>query len=209
MNLRKPNLVHRLLGLGVALALAAAAEFPRPAGADDKELFPARIEPAIGGRPVKLFRTGKAVRKQLGFKVYEVASYLQEGAPVKNAEQLAAAAEAKQLLLVFIMTVPGDDMAIAFESTLRKNYPAPAFAKETEQLLEQVRKTSTRKGDRIVITHIPGKGLHYRFQSKDDEQELLIPNPAYSKAVWDNYLGEYNCGENVKLGLIAELVRQP
>lgn len=210
MNSRKPTLVHSLCAtLCVALALAAASEFPRPAGAGDKELFPPRIDQAIGGRQVKLFRTGKAVRKQLGFKVYEVASYLQEGAPVKNAEQLAATLQAKQLLLVFIMSVPGDDMALAFESTLRKNYPAPAFAKETERLLEQLRKTTTRKGDRILMTHIPDKGLHYSFQSKGDEQELLIPNPTFSQAVWDNYLGEYNCGENVKLGLIAELIRKP
>ncbi len=208
---RKPTRIHRLLAVTLTLApaLAAAAALPPPAGAGDKELFPPRIERAIGGRPIQLVRTGKAVRKQLGFNVYEVASYLQEGAPVKTAEDLAAAAHAKQLILVFVVSVAGDDMAAAFESTFRKNYPAPAFAKETSQLLAQVRKTSARKGDRILMTHIPDKGLHYRFQGKDDAQELLIPNPAYSRAVWDNYFGEYNCGENVKLGLVAELMRQP
>jgi hypothetical protein len=180
---------------------------PLLAGSDEQDPFPSRIERSIGDRTVKLVRTGKAVRKQLGFKVYDVASYLQEGARARSAEELSAAPHAKQLHLIFVMTVPGDDMAITFESTMRKNYPAPAFAKELQQLLDQVRKSSARKGDRMLITHIPDKGMHYRFQSKGDAQELLIPNPAFSKAVWDNYFGEYNCGENVKVGLTAELVR--
>jgi hypothetical protein len=193
--------------LGIALSLASVSALPAPLAAGDKEPFPPRIEQTIGGRSVKLFRTGAAARKKLGFKVYDVASYLQEGARAKSGEELAAAPEAKQLLLIFSMSVAGDDMAQALESTLRLNYPAPAFAKETELLLVQVRKNTARKGDRILMTHIPDKGLHYRFQSKDDVQELLIPNPAYSKVVWDNYFGEYNCGENVKIGLVAELKR--
>src|SRR5262245_26682949 len=117
MNTRKPNRANRLFAnLWVVVGLGFALASPQLARGDDKELFPPRIEPAIGGRPVKLFRTGKAVRLHQGFKVYEVASYLQEGAPAKNAEELAAAAQAKQLILVFILTVPGDDMASAFES---------------------------------------------------------------------------------------------
>ena len=203
MNSRKLALFRRLFAV-VCVGLALA-----PVGAGDQEPFPARIERTIGERQVKLFRTGKAVRKQLGFKVYDVASYLAEGAKAKNGEELAAAAQAKQLDLIFTMAVPGDDMALAFESTFRKNYPAPAFDKELQQLLEQLRKTSTRKGDRILMTHIPDKGLHYHFLTKSDKQELLILTPAFSKAVWDNYFGEYNCGENVKLGLVAELKRQP
>jgi hypothetical protein len=194
--------------LAAALAIsvvAASLDGDVPARADDMDPFPQRIERAVGGRKVKLVRTGKAVRKQLGFKVYDVASYLAEGAKVKTAEELAASDQPKHLVLVFILSVPGDDMARAFESGLRRNYPEPAFAKEVEQLVDQVRKTTTKKGDRILMTHIPDKGLHYRFQGKDADEELLIPNPAFSKAVWDNYLGEHNCGENVKLGLVSEL----
>ena len=208
MTPQRPIPVRALFTHGcVALALVALSVAPLPLGADDPDPFPQRIERAIGDRTVKLVRTGKAVRKQLGFKVYDVASYLQDGARARTAEELSAAPHAKQLHLIFVMTVPGDDMAITFESTMRKNYPAPAFAKELQQLLDQVRKNSARKGDRMLITHIPDKGMHYRFQSKSDVQELLIPNPAFSRAVWDNYFGEYNCGENVKIGLTAELVR--
>lgn len=200
-----PFAMPRTIGVTLVAAVLTALDLGADPPASEPEPFPPRIERSIGGRKVKLVRTGKAPRKQLNFTVYHVASYVHEGATVKTAEELAALNRPKQLLLDFVVTVPGDEMARALESVLRRNYPAPAFAKELDQLLGQVRKTTTRKGDRILMTHIPDKGLLYRFQGKDSAEELLIPNPNFSKAIWDNYLGEHNCGETVKLGLVSEL----
>jgi hypothetical protein len=96
-------------------------------------------------------------------------------------------------------------MADAFRRILRQNYPEPAFAEEVKTLTKLFEKATARRGDHVWITHIPKVGLHCRREGKE---ELLIRNVEFSKAVWNNYLGENNCGEAVKRGLVSELRRQ-
>jgi hypothetical protein len=166
--------------------------------------FPAEIEAKIGADKVKLVRTGSAYRKSAGFKVYAVASYLRHGVKLRTPEQLAQADEPKLLELIFIMKVPGDQMASSFCSILRQNYPEPAFTNEIKALTGVLEKSDAKRDERIWIAHIPKVGLHCRRESKD---EVLIRNVDFSRAVWNNYFGENNCGELVKLGLVSEMAR--
>jgi len=189
------------LGL-VTLAFLTSRDATR-AGGDT--LFPKEIDAVIGGDKVKLVRTGTAVRKSAGFKVYNVASYLGHGVKLQTAEQLAVADHPKQLELVFVLTVAGDEMADAFRGILRQNYPEPMFAEEVKALTGLLQKAAVKRGDHVWITHIPKVGLQCRREGKE---EVLIRNVEFSKAVWNNYFGENNCGEVVKRGLVSELTRQ-
>jgi hypothetical protein len=156
----------------------------------------------VAARPVKMVLTGTALRRKLTFSVYAIGSYVQQGAKVKSAEELAAADCPKRLHLVMERTVEGKSLAEAFRAAIRLNYPAPAFDAEINTLAKLLRSDSAPKGSHILLTHIPGVGLHC---SRSEKAEFLIKNPHFSRAVWDIYLGKKNVGEDVKKGLVSRL----
>jgi hypothetical protein len=160
------------------------------------------VDASAGGRSVKMVLTGVALRTKLLFNVYSVGSYMQKGAKVKSAEELAAADCVKRLHLVMERTVDGKDLAEAFRAAIRLNHPEPAFNDEVTTLVQYMRSTSARKGDHILLTHVPGIGLHCSMAGKAD---FLIKNVRFAQAVWDIYLGPKNLGENIKKGLVSRL----
>jgi hypothetical protein len=164
--------------------------------------FPVLIESKIGDTPVRLDITGAALRTKLVFNVYAIASYLQNGVVVHRAEELAAIDAPKQLHLVMERDVEGKDMAAAFREAIRLNYPAPQFDNEVNLLAQFLQANPVKKGDHIWLTHIPGVGLHARLVGKT---EAIIKNAAFSKAVWDIYLGKNNLGPSIKEGLTSRL----
>ncbi len=194
----------RRLTLAAAVAAGIAAAVAR---ADDgvtvgSASYPATASATVGGKPVSLVLTGAAMRQKLVFSVYAVGSYVQAGAAVRSAEELAAADVAKQLQLVMQRDVAGRDMAEAFRSAIRANHPEPAFDAEVEALVRMLRDGTARKGDRIVLTHAPGVGLEIAISGKEG---FVIKHPDFGKAVWDIYLGAYNVGDAVKKGLVSRL----
>ena len=99
-------------------------------------------------------------------------------------------------------TVDSKEMADSFRASIRQNCPEPTFSQEIGELVQFMQGQTARKGDHIVITHIPGVGLHCNFAGRS---EILIKNPALSRAVWDIYLGRNNLGESIKKGLASRL----
>jgi hypothetical protein len=181
-------------------AAAGAAELAGVPGSAVQ--YPTAVEANVAGRPVKLVLSGTALRQKLFVNVYAVGSYVQAGVAVRSAEELAAADCAKRLHLVMERTVEGKDMAGAFRAAIRMNYAEPAFADEVTKLMQFLRTDTARKGDQIFLTHVPGVGLHCSLAGK---AEFLIKNVAFSRAVWDIYLGKNNLGEAIKKGLVSRL----
>lgn len=164
--------------------------------------FLTEVETSVGGRTVTLELTGTAVRTRLIVNVYSIASYVQHGAGVTSADELARADCAKRLHLTMERTVDGKDMAEAFRSAIRQNHPEPAFTDEVNMLSQYMRNMSIRKGEQIYLTHVPGIGLHCSVAGKAD---LTIRNVRFSQAVWEIYLGRQNVGETIKKGLTSRL----
>jgi hypothetical protein len=165
-------------------------------------LYPVDFETSVGGKAVKLSLTGTAMRTKLIVNVYSVGSYVVKGSPVKTAEALAAADVPKRLHLVMERAIDGKDLAEAFRSAIRLNHPEPAFNDEVTSLTQYMRSSTARKGDHIYLTHVPGIGLQINVSGKAD---FLIKNVAFSKAVWEIYLGKKNLGETIKKGLTSRL----
>ena len=190
------------ISLVTVVALGALACSPSFGEAQSmgETLFPAQIESAIGDHTVKLVRTGSGLRKKGDFRVYAVASYLEDGVKVQSARELAEIDRAKQLHLVFMLRVSGDDLTQAFRKIFRENHPEPAFSDELKALLNLFQKGGARNGDHVWITHIPTVGLQCRCGK---QEEILIKNVDFSRAVWDNYFGKSNAGEEVKRALFA------
>jgi Chalcone isomerase-like len=193
----------RLLALALLGLFGTAALAVETVGVDGSETqYPTLIESPINKKPVRLVLTGTAMRKKLLFNVYTVASYIQEGAPARTADDVAAADLPKQLHLVMERDVDGKTMASAFRDAVRLNYPAPAFAKELDTLARVLEENPVKRGDDVWLTHVPGLGFHLRLAGK---KEVVIPNSAFSKAIWEVYLGKNNLGESIKAGLTSRL----
>lgn len=179
---------------------ASAADLVRVPGSNVR--YPGEVEARVGGRTVTLGLTGTAVRTRLIVNVYAVAAYVQRGVSITSAHALATADCPKRLHLVMERTVDGKDMAEAFRSAIRQNYPESAFNDEIHTLTGYMRSMSIRQGDDIYLTHVPGIGLHCSVAGKAD---LLIKNVRFSQAVWEIYLGRNNLGEAIKKGLTSRL----
>jgi 3-hydroxyisobutyrate dehydrogenase-like beta-hydroxyacid dehydrogenase len=160
------------------------------------------IEAPIGGKTIKMNLTGTAVRTKVIINVYAVGSYIDSAVSVKTAEELASVDAAKRLHLILERSIDGKDLAEAFRTAIRVNYPEPSFNDEVNMLVQYMRSTSVRKGEQIFLTHVPGVGLHLSVAGKAD---FVIRNVKFSQAVWDIYLGKKNLGDAVKKGLTSRL----
>ena len=193
----------RLLALALLGLFGAAALATETVGVEGSQTqYPTLIESPINNKPVKLVLTGTAMRKKLLFNVYTIGSYVQEGAAVHSAEDLADADVPKQLHLVLERDLDGKTMAAAFRDAVRLNYAAPTFASELDTLARLLEESSVKKGDHVWLSHVPGLGFHVRLP---DKKQMVIPNSAFSKAIWEIYLGKNNLGEGIKQGLTSRL----
>lgn len=186
--------------LGVAASLALAADMVPTPGSNVR--FPTPVDVTLNGKPVKFVLTGTALRSKYFVSVYAIGGYVQEGSGVKSPEDLASFDGFKRLELVMERDVSGKDMADAFQSAIRLNYPVPSYNAEMAQLNEAVRALNLTRGDHVWLTHLPGVGLHVALAGKS---EMIIRNPAFTKAVWDIYLGRTNLGNEIKRGLVSRL----
>jgi hypothetical protein len=167
-------------------------------------LFPAMMEATIGEEKVTLVRTGTALRKKGIFKVYSVASYIEDGAKVTTAKELIDSDHPKRMHLHFLRGVSGSEMASAFRTIFRANHPEPKFKEEFTAMMDMFQKSSVSRGDNVYLIHVPKVGLVCKRPGRAD---VMFKNVEFSKAVWENYLGRFNPGEEVKQGLISELPR--
>jgi hypothetical protein len=186
--------------LGLFAVAARAVEMVGVEGSSTQ--YPALVESRINNKAVRLVLTGAALRKKYLFNVYTVASYVQVGVQVHNADELAGADVPKQLHLVMERDVDGKTMAQSFREAIRLNYPAPAFDAELDRLADSLQGTTLKKGDHVWLSHVPGMGFHARLVGR---KEVLIPSVRFSRAIWDIYLGKSNLGEAIKEGLTSRL----
>jgi hypothetical protein len=193
----------RLLLVAAVAVLFGAAALGESIGVDGTSTaYETRIESTVGGKTVKMDLTGTGLRKRLLFKVYAIGSYVEAGAGVRSAEDLIAADCPKQLHLVMERDVTGKEMAEAVEKAIRKGRGDSAFAAELKSLAETMRAMELRKGDHILLTNVPRKGVACELPGK---KQLLIENSDFSRAVWEIYLGKKCIDDDLKNGLVSRL----
>lgn len=193
-----PRLAAVVVMALASVSAARAADLVGVPGSSTKYVSEAEVK--VGDQSFKLALTGTAMRTKYILNVYAIGSYVQAGAAVKTAEQLASIDCVKRLHLVMERSVPGKDMAEAFRVAIRANYPAPAFDDEVTMLMQFMKSSTVSKDDHIILTHLPGTGLHCSMPGKAD---FTIKNPKFSEAVWNIYLGKNNVGDAVKKGLLS------
>jgi hypothetical protein len=164
--------------------------------------YPICIVSKVGDKEVRLKLTGVAQRKKAFFKVYTIGSYVEEGAAVRSAAELAHKDCAKQMHLVMQRDVDGKTMAEAFIEGIRLNYAEPQFADQCKLLLDFMKNKSLKRGDEVWLTHVPNVGFDWKMPG---DKEVLVKNAAFASAIWDIYLGNKNIGDEVKAGLTSRL----
>jgi hypothetical protein len=189
----------------VLLALSVAGGLGFYLGGDLRSEEATAIESKIGDRQVKMMLTGSAVRSKSIFKIYTIASYVEQGLKVRTAEDMIAVDGPKQLHLLMLRNVNGPEMAEAFVTTVRANHPEPEFDAEVNAVAKILQGQTAHKGDDIWFTHIPKVGFQCRAPGG---MVHLIRNVEFSKAVWENYFGKHNVGDNVKQALLSRLPKE-
>ena len=191
-----------LIPLAAAILMGVAHAGAPVAVPGSETTFADEVEASVTGRTVQMKLTGTALRAKRGVHAYAIAGYVSGEADVHSAEELARADVAKRLHLVMERAVDGKSLAQAFRSAVRLNHAEPAFEAEIKSLEHYMRNMSARKGEHLMMTHLPGIGLHIRVAGKVD---FVIRSVGFSRAIWDIYLGEKNLGESLKKGLTSRL----
>jgi Chalcone isomerase-like len=185
------------------LGAAAVADEPPVGVAGSAAKFPPTAEVAVNGKPVRLVLTGTGMRRKL-VKVYAVASYVQDGTPVRTADQLIAADAVKLLHIVLERHLEGPRMADGIREGISLNHADAAFAAELDTIEGALKDQEMEKGEDVFLTSLPGVGLRCQVKGKAD---VTVHNPAFARAVWQIYLGPKNIGEACKAGLLSRLGR--
>jgi hypothetical protein len=182
-----------------------AARADNPVGVPGSSVtYPPWVTQDIGGGKSATMRlTGTGLRKRAVFSVYAIGSYVDDQAKVESAEALASADVAKELFLVLERDVDGKDFASAFTDAIRKNH-GDSFAAEVAQLVGMLQGNTAKKGDQVVLINVPGVGLYAAHLGKKD---VFVASPAFSKAVWEMFLGRNPVSEDLKRGLVSLLNR--
>ena len=189
-------------GLLAALTLPAVAdETVQVPGSSTR--YPVLVATSDGKQDVTLKLTGAALRSKLVIDVYTVASYLQQGATVRTADELVAADAVKLLSIVMQRDVDGPDLIDAFKTAVAKTHPG-RFGAEFGKLSRHVGSDVAKKGSEVVITYLPGAGTRFSFEGKEP---LVIPGKEFADAVWGVYLGSHPITDSIKKGLTARLGR--
>ena len=181
---------------------ASAAEPVTVKGSTAK--YPPLVSIAVGEKAVKLSLTGVGLRTKLGFGVYAIGSYLQEGAPVRTAEELMTADAVRALHLIMERDVQPRDFVDAFKTAIGKNHPADKFQAEFTQLMKAVGDRPLKKGEHIVLVATPATGVRIQIVGKVD---VTFKNAEFTNALWEVYLGARPLDEKLKKGLVEKLVR--
>jgi len=127
--------------------------------------------------------TGVSTRKKLMFKVYSVASYLQENGDTSGDkfQQIMNPKNAKQLILVWVRDVDAAKVQGGFKNSLKSN-AAPAA--ETDTFVSFFSDVS--KGDKHVLRWIPGDEIEVEINGSSAG---TIKNEAFAKALWMIWFG--------------------
>ena len=132
-----------------------------------------------------------------------IGSYVDGRVKLRSAQELADVNAVKQLHLVMKRSLTGKQLADAFAEAVQMNYPSPTFDAELKMLTDQLNAIpKVDEGHQVRLTHLPGVGF---YGDLGGNHRVLIKNPAFSRAVWEIYLGKKNVDDSIKTDLTARL----
>lgn len=186
-----------------------AGEVATPAPAVKKpieldDIFPVAVSAEIGGKKADMRLTGHAVRRAMRIRFYKIGSYCCETVQPADVDSLAAADVPKQLLLVMERDISSAILERSFRETFEKNDPDKKFVVEIQKMLDYMTSTALKKGEHVVITHLPKGGISVRGRN---QEPIVVNNPAFATVVWNVYMGPKGVSEELRTGLGSRLAK--
>ena len=188
-----------VLVVGAVAAATGTTADPVPGKGTSVAYAPA-VAVIVKDKAVQLNLTGVGLRTKVGFGVYAIASYVQDGTRVRGAEDVIKADAVRLLHLVMQRTVQPTEFIGAFRAAVNKSYPEDKFAAEFTQLVDAVGENAAAKGDHVTLLHMPGEGVRVQMGKKVD---VTVKSPAFAQALWEVYLGPKPLDEGLKKGLVG------
>jgi len=181
-------------------ATAPAAEKP----IEHDDIFPVAVSAEIAGKKAEMRLTGHAVRRAMRIRFYKIGSYCCESVKPADVDSLAAADVPKQLLLVMERDVSAAILERSFRETFEKNDPDKKFVAEIQTMLDYMTSSPLKKGEHVVITHLPNSGVSVRGRN---QEPIVVKNPAFATVVWNVYMGPKGVSEELRTGLGSRLAK--
>jgi len=168
----------RRLVLAAALALAAAA----PAGA--ATLAGVTLDDHVTVNNQQLVLNGMGLRKKFVIKVYVGGLYL--AAKQSNAATVLATDASRRMVMHFLYSVSKSQMADAWEEGLADNTPNASPEVKTAFKTLQSWMEDVPKGNRIVLTYVPGVGTTVEVNGRS---KGTLGGKATSDALLNTWIG--------------------
>ena len=164
------------------------------------ERIPSQVTLVHGERRTPLVLVGSGVRKQLMFKVYELAVYAQPGADWSRPYQaLTGGRSVINLHLVFLRDTTGNKVRTAVEDGFRHAHGADHdFQEPLDTLLDELEQGMSA-GQGLDLVWVPGEGL---FTLIDGREKVSFPGDAFAKAILDVWVGPQCVSESLKKDMV-------
>lgn len=166
------------------------------------DIFPVEVTAEIGGKKAEMRLTGHAVRRAMRIRFYKIGSYCCDSIAPPNVDSLAAADVPKQLLLVMERDISSAILERSFRETFEKNDPDNKFGPEIKTMLDYMTQSPLKKGEHVVITHLPKLGISVRGRN---QEPIVVNNPAFATVVWNVYMGPKGVSDELREGLGSRL----
>jgi hypothetical protein len=196
-----------LAGL-VALPGAPAAESVRVEASDDRlhvdgldTEFPGHVTVAVDGDGTRLTLLGAGQRRQLMFKVYELALYVPADAPLDEPFwDLVHGSFPRHLYAVFARDTEGSKVRQAYQAGFRKSDGRPdrtlvAAQEEFLGLFPDV----LPAGSTVEVTWIPRTGVALTF---DGGEPQVVANDELGRSIMRIYFGDLPVNEDLRSDLV-------
>lgn len=186
----------------LSLMMIALLALPALAGTITESRSKVEFPASITVEEATLHACGTGLRMKAIFKVYAACFYAEEGAHFgKDRFNVAINGDfSKRIVMQFLRKVGGEKIGAAFAEGIRKSLPEGHD--EAVNHFAGLFTEKLRKGDQIVLTYIPGKGLHAEqagVSLGDCTDSDVIA------AIWATWFGSQPVGEDLKQGLLSEL----
>ncbi|MCY1044647.1 chalcone isomerase family protein [Corallococcus sp. bb12-1] len=168
----------RGFALGMLLLVGGVAQAGQAGGVN----MPDSLQ--VEGRTLAL--THMELKKKLFFNIYVWSLYMEEEPTCFK--QAVASNSLKRLHFRFLRTITKDQLVGSFREGLRQN-PAmreDALNQSLEKLLSSLH--DVRKGDDLVLTYLPGSGLHV---SGGASGGVHIPGKPFADALFSSWLNTH------------------
>ena len=152
------------------------------------QTFPSEVSFDYGGKDYTLEATGVATRKKFMFKVYSVASYLQEGGNGQGdkIQQIMQPDSAKQLTLKWVRNVNAEKVQNGFRNSLEKVITDGGLRGEVDKFVSFFNE-DVKVGDEQVLRWVPGGTIVVIINGTE---KGTIENQEFAKALWNVWFGK-------------------